>query len=158
MADPHWTSYVGMFTGISGAVLGFISYQKSKNLKSLDLRLELRKGISDLYQNLHQLNELIVYANKSRQAVLAATGNLRSGRMELWKQMIEQDTSFLSEIKTKFPEENKSFSTHNAKDLESEIIEVHKHHGKLKALIEKYNDEVNSDDEQRRHIRDTHGG
>ena len=49
MTDPHWTSYVGMvadivgaITGISGAIMGYISYRKSNEIESLGLRLELR--------------------------------------------------------------------------------------------------------------------
>ena len=29
MADSNWASYVGMVTGVIGAVMGYISYRKS---------------------------------------------------------------------------------------------------------------------------------
>ena len=55
MAEPHWAGYVGMvtgvigaITGIAGAIMGYIGYRRSNKLKSLDLRLELRKSISDV--------------------------------------------------------------------------------------------------------------
>jgi len=43
MAAPNWVSYVGMVTGISGAIMGYISYRRSGQIKALDLRLELAK-------------------------------------------------------------------------------------------------------------------
>ena len=32
MAEPHWTSYVGMVTGAIGAVMGFIAYWRSNKI------------------------------------------------------------------------------------------------------------------------------
>jgi hypothetical protein len=47
MPDPHWTGYVGMISGLSGAVLSVVSYIKSSSIKKLDLRLKLRKEINN---------------------------------------------------------------------------------------------------------------
>jgi hypothetical protein len=77
MADPHWTSYVGMATGIIGALTGIIGYRKASSLKSLDLRLELKKATHNALTDVHQIEELINRASKSRQAVAAARGMFR---------------------------------------------------------------------------------
>lgn len=52
MADPDLLGYTGAITGvigaisgIAGSVLGYIAYRRSDQLKALDLRLELRKGL-----------------------------------------------------------------------------------------------------------------
>ena len=81
MTEPHWTSYVGMatgiigaITGVSGAIMGYVSYRRSNRLKSLDLRLELRKAVNELQSNFSQIEKLIEYANQSRVAVFAARG------------------------------------------------------------------------------------
>jgi ribosomal protein L21E len=47
MTDTVWTGYVGMVTGIVGAVIGIAAYLRSNKIKKLDLRLELRKGLFD---------------------------------------------------------------------------------------------------------------
>jgi len=156
MADPHWTSYVGMVTGIAGAIMGFISYRKVNSFKSLDLRLELRKSVNDLRQKYKQLNDLMIYANKSRRAVFSATGNLRSGRMKLWEQQVEEDTNSLTEMEKQFPEAVETFNTLSTEELEAKLVEIHNIQGSLLSLIERYTTEIESDDETRRHIRDTH--
>ena len=158
MAAPDWISYVGMATGISGTIMGFISYRRSNSFKSLDLRLELRKSVNELYQKHSQLNDQIIYANKSRKAVAAATGNLGSGRMKLWEQQIEKDTNYLKDIQAQLPKKDEMFIGLAAEKLESKLVEVHNIQGDLSRLIEKYTSEITSDDETRRHIRDTHGG
>lgn len=52
MLDPSTDSYVGMVTGVIGAVtgvaggiLGYIGYRKTNEIKSLDLRIELKKEL-----------------------------------------------------------------------------------------------------------------
>lgn len=158
MADPHWTSYVGMVTGIFGAIMGFMSYLRSYSFKSLDLRLELRKSVKDIHQMYTQLNMLIINSNKSRCAVASAKGYFYSGKMELWAQQVEKDTDSLRKIKDKFPESEESFTSLSAENLESKLVEIHNIQGSLLTLIEKYTSEIESDNEARRHIRDTHGG
>ncbi len=83
MSEPDWMGYVGMatgiigaITGISGAIMGYVSYRRSNSLKSLDLRIELRKAINVAQSNLQQLEKLIEHANKSREAVASATAGL----------------------------------------------------------------------------------
>lgn len=158
MAAPDWISYVGMATGISGAIMGFISYRRSNSFKSLDLRLELRKSVNELHQKHSQLNDQIIYATKSRKAVAAATGNLGSGRTKLWEQQIEKDTNYLTDIQAQLPKKDETFIGLTTAKLESKLVEIHDIHGDLSRLIEKYASEIASDDETRRHIRDTHGG
>src|SRR3990172_4173107 len=103
MAEPHWTAYVGMaagilgaITGISGAVMGFVSYRLSRNIKVLDLRLELRKLINEIEVSLARLPGLLDYANQSRQRVAAMTG--QAGALQLWNQQFEQDKVRLTEL------------------------------------------------------------
>ena len=158
MADPHWTSYVGMVTGISGAIMGFISYRKSNSLKSLDLRLVLRKAINELYLKHKQVTDLIVYSNNSRKAVASATGRLRSGSMKVWEEAVESDTNILNGLKGDFPDINESFAGLKAEELESKLVVIHSKQGEINSLFEKYTAEVATDNETRRHIRDTHGG
>ncbi len=155
MADPHWTSYVGMITGISGAIMGYISYRKSNNLKSLDLRLELRKAVNELYQTYKLAEDQINSASRSRRAVASATGNYNSGRHKVWEQSVENDTKIINEIKNTFPEKNDSFSILSTKDLESKLVDIHDKQCNLNSILVKYKDEITADNETRNHLRDT---
>ena len=158
MADPHWTSYVGMITGVSGAIMGFISYRRSARLKTLDLRLELRKAMNELHQQHKQVSDLIAYANGSRKAVAAAMDNLRSGRMKLWEEAVEADKDRLNKLKEGLPIAGETFAGLKAEELESRLVDIHNKQCEVNSLLNKYKAEVESDDEARRHIRDTHGG
>lgn len=157
MADPHWTSYVGMVTGISGAIMGFISYRRSNSLKSLDLRLELRKAVNQLHQKTKQTNELIIEANKSRRAVASAMGQFRSGRMELWDKDVEADQQLLTNLNAETPDESEAFSGLTAEALEAKLVEVHRIHGEITSVSEKYAAAIEEDNEMRRHIRNSKG-
>jgi len=161
MVEPNWTGYIGMvtgiigaITGIAGAIMGYVSYRKSNSLKSLDLRLELRKAISDARSSLSQLEVLIDFANKSRQAVASATGRYRSGMMEKWKQDVEADKSKLAQMSENAPEARANYENLNPKELESKLVGIHQFQSQINELKEKYDAAVHSDDEERKQIRE----
>jgi hypothetical protein len=98
MAEPIWTNYVaiatgiiGAITGIAGAIMGYVSYRRSNKLKAFDLRLELRKAANDVHADLARLRDLFNKADKSRQAVNAAMGMSRSGAMVSWQNKLKAD-------------------------------------------------------------------
>ena len=62
------TGAIGAITGVAGAVLGYLGYKKSKQLALRDLRLELRKAVSDLRLNIGELPALLDHAKGSRMA------------------------------------------------------------------------------------------
>ena len=133
MTEPHWMAYVGMFTGIFGAITGFagaimsyVSYKKVNSLKSLDLRLELRKAVNVVHSNLSLLEKRIDYANKSRQAVASAKGQLFSGMMEQWKKGLEADTITVKQLSKNFQSPKDSFDSLNPQELETKLVEVHR--------------------------------
>ncbi|OEU70925.1 MAG: hypothetical protein BA863_18335 [Desulfovibrio sp. S3730MH75] len=161
MAEPHWTGYVGMgtgligaITGIAGAIMGYISYRKSNRLKALDLRLELRKAVSDVHADLDRLKALIDDANGSRQAVFAARGMSQSGAMEIWKNEVKADKAKIGELFKRALKVESTYDTLEAKELESEVVVVHKYKSKIRRLLDKYSGAIRSDDEQRKQIRE----
>lgn len=163
MSDPHWTSYVGMatgivgaITGISGAVMGYVSYRKSNEIKALDLRLELRKSINDLNSILAQAEELLPYANQSRERVAAATRNLHSGAVVAWNEQYERDQSALRELSDEVQSLDKEYDALSPNELEAELVTVHKLQNQLNDMKEKYNEAVRSDDRERERIRNRH--
>lgn len=158
MADPHWTSYVGMITGISGAIMGFISFRRVNAFKSLDLRLDLRKAVKTLFQKHSELSELITSSNRSHIATAAAAGMTGSGRMKQWEQKVGEDTNFIEGLKEQFPEKDEKFSSLSAEKLESKLVEVHDIQEILLGLIEKYKSSIEEDDKTREHIRRVHTG
>ena len=161
MPTPEWAHYVAMatgvigaLTGISGAIMGYVSYKKSNSLKSLDLRVELRKALNVGHARLQQLAKLIEYANKSRQAVASAKGRYQSGMMEKWKQEVEADNNVLKALTQTMPALDKRYDDLNCNTLESMLVDVHRLHVQLDDLIGKYNAAVRADNEDRNDIRE----
>jgi hypothetical protein len=161
MSGPNWTSYVGMvtgiigaITGITGAIMGYISYRRSNRLKSLDLRLELRRSISDLHSDINRLRKLIDNANGSRRAVMSAKGMFQSGAMEKWKNEVKADRTKIGELFKSAPDAESAYDTLDAGALESELVVVHKLSSEIKSFLDKYSDAIRFDDEQRRQIRE----
>jgi hypothetical protein len=156
MADPHWTSYVGMVTGIIGAFTGIIGYLKASLLKSLDLRLELKKATHNAITDLRQIEELINKADKSRKAVAAARGMFRSGMMQKWTADVKKDKIQLMTLLDNAPNSEENIEKCSQRVLESKLIEIHKFQAAVKELKEKYVSEYNKDDEERKQIREDH--
>ena len=159
MAEPHWTGYVGMFTGLigaitgsSGAIMGYISYRKSNRFMAQSLRLELRKAVSDVHADLDRLKTLIDDANKSRQAVFLARGMFRSKAMEMWKNEVKTDKSKIGELFQRSPKLESTYDSLEEKELESELVAVHKFISEIKSLIDRYSEAIGSDDEKRNQI------
>jgi len=154
MADPHWTSYVGMATGLIGACTGIIGYRKASSLKSLDLRLELRKSTHNAHTDLSQLEDLINKANRSRDAVASARGFLGSGRMIKWKADIETDKAKLESLLSTAPDPKDNPENYSQGKLELKLIKIHKFQMEIDDLKNKYVDELLKDDEERKQIRE----
>ena len=160
MAELNWTNYIaigtgiiGTITGIAGAIMGFIGYQKANSLKSLDLRLEIRRAVSDARSLIGELPGMIESANGSRQAVAAGFGLSTSGWMEQWANDIQADRNRLQELSNGAPAANETFLTLSHAGLEAELVSVHKLQTELNQLRSKYEQAVQADDEARRQIR-----
>ncbi|MFP6558886.1 hypothetical protein WJ542_11285 [Paraburkholderia sp. B3] len=159
MANLGWTDYVGavagmvgMATGISGAVMGYIGYRRSNQIKALDLRLALRKDLGEARESIGTLRQVMSQADGSRKANMAARGLGRSGAMVVWEQTLEADRAEVTKIAAAIPREGTDFSAMSEKQLESEIIAAHKIKTSLSTLVEKYRGELAADADSRRQI------
>ncbi|WP_155774370.1 hypothetical protein [Burkholderia pseudomultivorans] len=63
-----------MATGLFGAVMGYVGYRRSNQIKALDMRLALRKDLGEARESVTMLRELMASAAGSRRATLAARG------------------------------------------------------------------------------------
>lgn len=98
MADSDWARYVGMATGLFGAVMGYVGYRRSDQIKALDLRLELRKGLASAHESLVTLRDLLDSAATSRMTTLAARGLGRSGASVAWEQALTADRAEIDRL------------------------------------------------------------
>ena len=156
MADPHWTSYVGMITGIIGsltgvlgAILGFIGYRKASDLKSLDLRIEVHKTRNDVHVSGVQMIDLLEEARSSRTAVAAAMGKSHSGGQKSFEQKFEADRDHARELVSQIPNPDLDLSKLSV----GELVELHRLQGWSDDLTQHYEGTLAEDEEDRRHIR-----
>ena len=161
MADPHWTSYVGMVsgligaaTGIAGGIMAYKSSREVNKIKSLDLRLELRKAVTDITTSYTNLNGLIDSANKSRISMAAATGRFHSGMMELWNNELETDKTTIAQIGETIPTDEEDYKDLNTAELEAKLVDVHRLQGEVTQLADKYHAAMDEDKRQGDHIRE----
>jgi exopolyphosphatase/pppGpp-phosphohydrolase len=157
MTEPHWTGYVGMvagiigtITGVAGAIMGYVSYKRSNSHKSLDLRIDLKKAVSNVQSDLAQLEKLIEQANQSRVALAGVMGMLRSGMMEKWKQEIEVDNATVRHLVRNAPAANENYDDLTIKQLESRLVEVYRLQVQVDELRKKYEAALQADEEMRR--------
>lgn len=161
MGEPHWSSYVGMVTGvigtlagITGAVLGIISYRRTSAIKQLDLRLELRKAANKLDSDLRALGDLLPLANKSRERVSAAKGVRNSGAMEAWAKAFSDDSATLTVLLDAAPAYRNEFLRLDLGALESKLTEIHQLQLQADQLDAKYRASLAQDDADRAFLRD----
>ena len=133
MADLHWTSITGIVTGaigsatgIAGAILGYLGYKKSKQIKALDLRIESKRAVTDTIVDFEKLREQMKKGNESRKAVAAAMGFFSSSAMNQWKEEFASDQKAVRVLTKELPYENSNYDDLDEKGLENKLIESHR--------------------------------
>jgi hypothetical protein len=161
MADPQWTSYVGMvsgivgsITGIAGAIMGYVSYRKSNQIKTRDLRIEVKQASVNTIFDFKKLCEQMVKGNTSRRNITAAKGMLKSSMMDIWKNQYELDQITANNLRKEIPAEATNYDNLNPKELEDKLIELHRMQSKIRNLSEKYSETMALDAEQGKQLRE----
>jgi hypothetical protein len=147
------TGIIGAITGSAALLLAWISYRRSQQIKALDLRLELRKQVSDVRTVVAALPDLLERSRASRIGVLAAIGVLKSGAFEIWEAGLESDLKTAQALTWEVPDADETYQRSKYQDLETKLVEVHTLAGNAARLRDKYQTELAYDDKQRDHIK-----
>lgn len=160
MAESAWLGYTGAITGIIGAVagvagsiLGYIAYRRTDQLKTLDLRLELRKSETILIADGKELVPLLDYAKNSKMAVSAAAGMRNSGAILNWISEWETDRTSAVTLAEGLPSANDDYSGLSPTELETKLVQVHAIQSAIVRLKKKYEGSVAADDHDRKQIK-----
>ena len=161
MSEPIWLSYtgavtgiIGTITGVAGAIMGYVSLRHARQLKALDLRLELRKAAADLRAVVHELPALLELAKKSRDRVAAATGMRGSGALQEWTRVWEEDITAVRALEAELPAADADYSNATPQELESRLVAIHTTSARAATLKDKYLERLAADDRERDHIRE----
>jgi hypothetical protein len=146
------TGIIGAVAGIAGAVMGWIAYRRSGQMKTLEMRLELRRAMNETEQTIHGVSDLLAYAHKSRERVSAARGLRNSGAMVAWQQQFDEDQAPVRSLIERAP---KADPLHHLKpeELETRLAAVHKFQIALSAIVNRYKASIAEDDQHRSEIR-----
>ena len=157
MPDASWlsvfgavTGAIGTISGVAGAVLGFKGYWRATAVKALDLRLELRKAVSDARSGVEALPRLMGEVNLSRRAVLNARGMFRSGEMTVWEKSYAADQEQVDSLNDELPGEAEDHAKMNDHaQLEPSLVHIHSLTRRIDELKTKYENELAKDEAAR---------
>jgi len=144
---------IGAIAGIAGSIMGYFSLRRTGEIKALELRLELVKAATDVFQKIDGVGDLLVRAKKSRDAVAAATGMYHTGARQVWQRQYEADHESLDSINGSFDELNVDFSEFSMRELEKAISEMYALRTFLEAIAHRNARSIAEDDLNRESIR-----
>ena len=160
MSEQSWLAYtgaiagiIGAVTGIAGAVLAFMAFRRTGQLKSLDLRLELRRSESTLHSDIHGLVPLLESAKASRTRLSAAQGAYHSGATKHWLAQWDTDLADANSLVEGASVLDIDCSAFSQAELEARLVTVHKLQRQVVQLAGKYQGSLAADDVGREQLR-----
>ncbi len=144
---------VGAITGPIALLVSAKSYALARSVKTLDLRLELKKAYNKLDIALSGIEEFFAHVHQSHTRVAAAIGLLNSGAMVLFEQEFTQDRDRLRGLLATQPMRSTNFERIAAAELVDQIAAIHAFQSQIDDLRAKYQKILDSDDEHRRERR-----
>lgn len=148
-----WTGIIGAVTGVAGAIMGYIAYQHSKEVRESDRRLDLDKLRNAAHVAAVSLIELLPRALQSRKAVLNARGMFHSGLMQKFQEQYDRDFKRATELAGMVPNTETRFNSLTASELEKRIVELDRTKGWIDDLLNSYQAAMLEDEKMREEIR-----
>jgi hypothetical protein len=153
VSEQYWLIYtgaiagvIGAVTGIAGAVLAFFAFRRTGQLKSLDLRLELRRTEATLQSEILSLVPLLERAKVSRTRLAAAQGSFHSGATKHWLSQWDLDVLEANSLTEGASVLDADCTKFSHAQLETRLITVHKLQGQVSTLSNKYKSSLAADD------------
>ena len=156
---PAWLSYVslglsvlGIVSGCLGTVLGWRGYRRAGKMKTLDLRLELRKADTEIKNLVRALPELLDRAKLSRESILAASGRAQSGAMQFCRDELRKDGEHQQRLAQALPVADPDYRGYAPEALEEELVRRHAALGEAKRIASKYEGWLADDNQARAQV------
>ncbi|MCK9367421.1 MAG: hypothetical protein M0P72_09785 [Metallibacterium scheffleri] len=124
--------------GCLAAVLGWRNYRRTGKMKTLDLRLELRKVDAEIKSLVLGLPELLDTAKVSRERVLTASGRAQSGAMQICRDELRKDGERQQRLAQALPADDPDYRGCSPEALEQELVRRRAALGEAKGIASKY--------------------
>ncbi|MCC5069198.1 hypothetical protein LLE67_15340 [Xanthomonas campestris] len=145
MSEQNWLGYIGAIagiigaiTGVAGAVFALLAFRRTGQLKSLDLRLELRRTESTLQSDIHDLLPLLERSKASRTRLASAQSMFNSGAIKNWLSQWNKDMALADELVNSSSVLEVDCYTMSQMELESRLVTVHKLQRSVSDITNKY--------------------
>jgi hypothetical protein len=144
------------FIAYTSLIISAVALWRAREVKHLDLRIELQKSFNDLDVVVSGIEEYLDFVCESHLRVMAAIGQLRSGAEKVFKSEFGADKEKLHELLNSQPKRKSDYRRSSQSELESEIVAVHSCRIQIAGLRAKYQEIFGSDEERRKEIRAQH--
>ena len=119
---PLWLGIVGFIVSLLSLGLSGVAFWRSVRVKKLDLRIELRKLIAALHDDLRKMPDRFAAAKKSRHAISATRGMSQSGALQAWNAAHDADLEEVNALAKMLPSADESFADASEKVLEDQLV------------------------------------
>jgi hypothetical protein len=146
--------YLTKVVAVGGGILGFIAYRNSREMKALELRVQLRTRHHDFAQLVDHIRPLMASALQSRRNVNAAIGLSRNGQETAF---LDEHADALDEWALLADEKSKpapNYRKLNFGELEARLVDLHALLLRAESLKSKYKATLAADDKMREQIHD----
>jgi hypothetical protein len=147
MADATFLSYVGAFTGVIGSVLGYVGYRQSREMKAVDLRIQIGHSENEVRISLGSLPGLMQAAKQSRTNVAAMSG--QSGALRQWNDTFREDSELAATLVSLLPAEGSNYDGLAPAVLAARVVKLHELSLQTSQLVDRYTKSLAEDDRAR---------
>lgn len=144
------------FIAYLALIVSAVALWRAREVKQLDLRIELQKSFSDLDVVTSDIEDYLEFVCDSHLRVMAAIGLGRSGAEEAFKSEYAEDTAKLTTLLSSRPMRKDDYKRSSQEGLEREIIAIHSFRNQIMGLRRKYQEIFIADEERRKDIRAQH--
>jgi len=130
-------SAIGAVKGRTGMGYGVAAFNKTEDLKSLDLRIRPKLADATLRLSAGELPDVLSRADKSRTASLAAHSLGLSGVPQAWSQQDATDMDSVRAVSALHPANAKDYARLTQRQLETEPVSTHELQLRVDRLSEK---------------------
>ena len=144
------------FIAYLSLVISATALWRVREVKQLDLRIELQKSFNDLDVVVFGIENYLDFVYESHLRVMSAIGQLGSGAEEIFKSEFATDKEKLQELLSLQPMRKSDYKSSSQGELEKEIVAVHAYRNKIAGLRAKYQKIFDTDEDRRKEIRVQH--
>lgn len=143
------TGPIGAITGTLALLISWRSYRLARRTKRTERMLELKRVQADIEVSLDEVRPLISDYIKSRERLLAASGQFKSGAMKKFNNRVCEAKKHMENIVHEYDAQRSAVNENREESLERALSEGYRIQRRLKALHEEFGGYLQEDNQAR---------